>query len=276
MARMAITLIWLAGFYGAFCALAFFFQTALIFPGTFTDAGAYKKFAQQEIALEHDGVRLQGWHFHNTDIEQDTLVIYFGGNGEDVVYMLPRLQKLGVANVFAFNYRGYGLSEGSPSQTALYVDALAIYDQVAAPHIDEQTRVVVIGRSLGSAVAGQLVNQRPSHGLILLTPLRSATHSGQTALPFLPVRWLIRHPLDLYSEADKIAVPVLMIVADGDTVISPRDSLETYAAITSPKQLVQLPEVGHNNLFSDADAFTAMQRFVRELERGQEPEGESL
>lgn len=262
---------WILGLiavYALVCAAVYVFQAALIFPGTGNAASADKAHAHNEISLTREGIKLQGWHLSASDLagshsaNKKTVMIYFGGNAENLASSLSLLQSFGASDVYTFNYRGYGQSEGSPTQHALYADALAIYDFVAARHTAESTRFVIVGRSLGSAVAGQLANQRPTHGLVLLTPLKSAAHSGQRAFPFLPVRWLIRHPLDLYAETKAFSFPVLMLIAEGDQVIPPADSQATFDAITSIKQLVRVEGVGHNNLFSNPKALIAVQNFM--------------
>jgi pimeloyl-ACP methyl ester carboxylesterase len=249
-------------FYLVFCALAFLFQTRLIFPRAQAQASLYTTYAPQQITLQRDNVLLQGWQLENPAAPHDMVLLYFGGNAEDVISMLPTLKKIGARFIYTFNYRGYGFSEGSPSQAALYEDALAIYDHIARQHNLDQTQVLVMGRSLGSAVAGYLATQRKTDKLVLLTPLKSATQNGQRMLPLVPVRWLIQHPFDLKAHAAQFTSPVLMLIGDADVVIPPRDSRETYAAITTPKRLVDLPGVGHNNLFDNPNALKAIHEFI--------------
>ena len=265
MVRLFTWICWLLAFYAVICAAVYFFQRALIFPGASNSDDVYLRSSPYEIWLTQDGNKLQGWYLANSAATNQTVILYFGGNAEDVVGMLPTLQKFGAAHVYTFNYRGYGKSEGAPSQAALYGDALAIYDHIATRHNTGKTRFVIIGRSLGSAVAGQLANRRTTHRLALLTPLKSAAHSGQRAYPFLPVRWLIRHPLDLYSEAAHFTFPVVMLIAEHDRVIPPADSQATFDAIASPKQLVNIASVGHNDLFSNPNALSAIQNFIAQI-----------
>lgn len=254
--------------YALVCLAVYLFQAALIFPGTGNVTSADKAHAHNEISLTREDIKLQGWHLsgshlqNNRSTNKQTVMIYFGGNAEHLASSLSLLQSFGATDVYTFNYRGYGQSEGSPTQHALYADALAIYDFVAARHPDESTQFIIVGRSLGSAVAGQLANRRTAHGLVLLTPLKSAAHSGQRAFPFLPVHWLIRHPLDLYAEAKTFSFPVLMLIAEGDQVIPPADSQATFDAINTDKQLVRIEGVGHNNLFSNPKALAAVQDFM--------------
>lgn len=264
MARWRTWLCTLLVIYLALCGAVYLFQAALIFPGARASAGVDYRNAADEISLANEDVQLIGWHKENPEASNSTVIIYFGGNAEDVSWMQDTLKKMGAAHSYAFNYRGYGRSTGKPSQAALYSDALAIYDQVASNHPDPQTRFVIIGRSLGSAVAGHLANQRPTHALILLTPLKSLVDNSQRALPFLPVRWMLRHPLDLHSEAAHFSFPVLVVIAAQDQVIPPADSQATYDNIRSPKQVITIADVGHNDLFSNPAALIAVQQFLAE------------
>lgn len=261
--RMSTLLLGILFGYIVLCAIAWFYQGKLIFPGSQQLTSLYNNFEAQQLALVHDGVTLQGWHLENTNVDNAHVLIYFGGNAEDVAGMLPLLDKLPIRHIYTFNYRGYGLSNGLPSQTGFYTDALAIYDRAAALHTDGNSRFFVMGRSLGSAVSGYLATRRPLQGLILLAPLKSALQNGQRTLPFVPVRWLMKHPFDLQGIAADIQAPTLMLIANNDAVIPTADSLETWQSLTGPKELVRLEEVGHNNLFDNPATFTAVERFLR-------------
>src|SRR5690554_2043271 len=263
MRLMLTTILWLGLLYLALCAAAWSYQSRLIFPGAKAGSAHYQTYAEQQIQLQRDGVKLEGWAVTNPEIsaDEDTVLIYYGGNGEDVVTMLPKLEKFGAASIYAFNYRGYGNSEGRATQESLFEDALAIHDYVSAQH-SHHARIVIVGRSLGTAVAGYLATQRDIHGLILLTPLRSAIANGQRMLPFLPVKYLISHPFDLTSMAKDFTCPVLVLIAEADTVIPPNDSQQTYYAITSPKHLVKLPGVGHGNVFDNPNALKSVREFL--------------
>lgn len=264
MRLMLTTILWLVLIYLAFCAAAWSYQHRLVFPGAKAGSSHYQAYSEQQILLQRDDVKLEGWALGDAENPADgdaLILIYFGGNGEDVVTMLPKLEKFGVAKTYAFNYRGYGNSEGKASQELLFDDALAIYDHINAQH-SGNARIVIVGRSLGTAVAGYLATQRDIHGLILLTPLSSAIANGQRMLPFLPIKYLIRHPFDLKTLAKDFTCPVLVLIAEADTIIPPTDSQQTYDAITSPKHLVKLPGVGHGNVFDNPNALKAVRQFL--------------
>lgn len=248
--------------YLALCALAFCWQTRLVFPRATATEAAYGQYAAHQISLSQEFILLNGWRLENPTAQKEVILLYFGGNAEDVIDLLPTLQDIGARYTYAYNYRGYGRSQGAPSQAALYADALAIYDELRRHHDLTTATVVVMGRSLGSAVAGYLASQRPVDRLVLLTPLKSALENGRRRFPILPVRWLLRHSFELELHARTISCPVLMLIGTADLVIPPADSLATYAAIRGPKELLELPGIGHNNVFDDPKALPAVREFV--------------
>lgn len=262
--RMSTILLGLILCYLLLCAVAWCYQGKLIFPGSQPLTSQYRHFADRELTLVQDDVNLQGWHLENPAANHSHVLLYFGGNAEDVAGMLPILSQLPIRHIYTFNYRSYGLSDGLPSQTGFYADALAIYNHAASLHPGENVRFFVMGRSLGSAVAGYLASQKPVQGVLLLAPLKSALQNGQRTLPFVPVKWLMKHPFDLQGIAHHISAPTLMLIANNDRVIPVADSLETWQSLGGEKELIRLENVGHNNLFDNPATFEAVKRFLQQ------------
>ena len=122
--------------------------------------------AQTDFGIARNGVMLNGWL---VNIGQPGAVLYFGGNAERIEDRRKEFARLFPhASTYLVPYRGYGASEGTPTEADILEDALAIYDQVQARQ--PQARVVVIGRSLGSAVASYVASKRPVSKLVLVTP----------------------------------------------------------------------------------------------------------
>jgi pimeloyl-ACP methyl ester carboxylesterase len=207
-----------------------------------------------------DGTRVHAWHLK----AGPALVLYFGGNAEEVSWMLEvaRAETPGVSWLLA-DYRGYGLSAGSPSQKALVHDALALYDRAAAlPGVDAK-RIHLLGRSLGSGVAVALAAERPVAGLMLVTPFDSLLAVAQRYYWFLPVRWMLRHPFDSIALAPRLDTPLLCLIAEHDEVIPPEHAERLFASWRGPKRKVLLPGVGHNTV-DDAQRFwPAIREFLK-------------
>ena len=124
----------------------------------------------QEIFLRtEDGTKLHAWHVGASG----PLVLYFGGNAEEVSWMIEGSASAHGVAWLLMDYRGYGASEGAPSERALVADAKTLYDNAAKlPGVDPK-RIYAFGRSLGSGVAVALAAQRPLAGVILATPFDS-------------------------------------------------------------------------------------------------------
>src|SRR5207245_8215813 len=110
------------------------------------------------------------------------------------------------------DYRGYGSSEGSPSEAALTSDGLAWYDYATSEL--KADKVFLFGRSLGSGVAVQLAAERPLAGVILVAPFDSLVEVVRYHYPYLPVDWMLKHRIDSSGRGPKIAVPLLCLVAE--------------------------------------------------------------
>ena len=185
-----------------------------------------------------DGTRLHAWH-----VKGDPLILYFGGNAEEVSWMLDDAARRapGVGWLLV-DYRGYGSSEGSASEKALVADALQWYD-----HFKGAERIYVFGRSLGSGVAVQLAAQRPVAGVILVAPFDSLVEVGKRLYPFLPVGWMLKHRFDSAALAPKLKAPLLCIVASHDEIVPAEHANRLYDAWGGPKQWIGLDGAGHNS-----------------------------
>ena len=195
------------------------------------------------ILMRRPDATLRGWVLQPG---QKHALIYFGGNAEDVSRNLPEFaEAFPDYAVYLLNYRGFGGSGGSPSETAIAEDALALFDQVYASH----PQVAVVGRSLGSGVAVRLASQRPVQQLILVTPYNSLEEIAARQYPWVPVKWLLKERFESGKYAAHIRVPTLLLAASDDEVI-PRAStqhlLENFPQGVAVLRVV--PDSGHNSI----------------------------
>jgi pimeloyl-ACP methyl ester carboxylesterase len=143
------------------------------------------------------------------------------------------------------NYRGYGGSTGSPSEGALFSDAVALYDEVADTHKE----VIVMGRSLGTGVAVYLAESRPVKALILVTPYESMVALARHYYPFLPVNPLLKDRYESHRRAPRIEVPILALMAERDEVIPAKISSGLVAAFNpGTVEEVVIEGAGHNTI----------------------------
>jgi len=250
----------------AFPLLMYFMQDQLLFlPQPLTEARRAqigKQFAGvQEIVLEADGHKLQAWHVKGAPGKP--LVVYFGGNAEDVSWMIEdaRSRVPGVGWLLV-SYRGYGGSEGSPSEETITADALRWYDH-AVKELGA-TRVIAFGRSLGSGAAVFLASERKVSALVLVSPFDSLVEVAKHHYPYLPVRLMLRHPFESVALAPKLAMPLLCLAAERDSVIPAAHARRLYEAWGGPKQWILLDGAGHNSTDGAAAFWPSIAAFLEQ------------
>jgi pimeloyl-ACP methyl ester carboxylesterase len=213
--------------------------------------------------LAADGARLRGWVVKGADARAPA-VIYFGGNAEEISWTLADAHWPSQWTIVGLNYRGYGASEGTPGERALTADALAIYDAVTRREDVDPRRIVVFGRSLGTAIAVHLAAERTVAGAVLVSPYDSLTEIGKRHYPWLPVSWLLRHRFDALADAMRSRMPLLAIVGGADSIIPPERSRALFDAWAGPKTWQAVPGADHNDLGSDDVFWPSVARFLAE------------
>ncbi|MBD3161859.1 MAG: alpha/beta fold hydrolase [Candidatus Eisenbacteria bacterium] len=227
--------------YALLCLLAFAFQSRLVFfpdrelTATPRDAGL----DYEDISfLAQDGVRLHGWMIPGPD--GGPLVLLLHGNAGNVSHRLGiirLLHDLG-ASVFIFDYRGYGRSEGTPSEQGTYRDAEGAWRLLTERENVRPSRIVLFGRSLGSAVAIDLASSRTPAGLILEGSFPSLVAVGRKAYPYLPVGLLARIRYDSARKIPGIGSPKLFLHAQDDDVVPIALGRRLFDAAAEPKEFV--------------------------------------
>ena len=244
--------------------LAFVLQERLIFhPRPLSEAArqdirARNPEGQNVFATAADGTRVHAWHIAGPS--DAPLVIYFGGNAEEVSWMLGAAKVAPKVGWLLVDYRGYGGSEGSPSEEALAADALLWYDRFS-PQVK---KVFLFGRSLGSGVAVRLAAERKVDAVILVTPFDSMVAVGRRHYPFLPVDWLLRHRFDSLSRAPQMTAPLLCVVAMRDSIIPPEHAKLLFDAWAGPKRWLPLKESEHNDIDGHPDYWPNITAFLNE------------
>ncbi|MGH8627417.1 MAG: alpha/beta hydrolase [Gammaproteobacteria bacterium] len=222
----------------------------------------------EELTLwTEDGFLLHGWFLKTEGEGRAPALIYFGGNAEEVSWMLSEARRFPGWSLVLVNYRGYGLSQGKPSERALLSDGLLIYDSIAkSPEVDPN-RIVVFGRSLGSGLAVYLAKQRKVTAVALVSPFDSVTSLARRSLPFVPVGLLLKHPFDSLSLAPSIETPMLTVVAGADTIIPPKHSRRLFEAWAGPKTFRVVEGADHNDIQAWEDYWQGIARFLLETVR---------
>ncbi len=215
----------------------------------------------QHVGLEYtdihpvtaDRIRLHGWHMpHSNNAPRNPVWLILHGNGGNISVRLDQYKEIHrrhAAAIIAFDYRGYGQSEGQPSETGLYADALAAYEYTRKLYPDE--KIIVFGRSMGGAVASQLASVVAPAALILEASISSMPEIIKERAP-----WLRYFPLGLISSASFKTtkyvsggtVPKLIFHGDSDQTVSYRHSERIFEAASYPKQLKIIANGNHDGL----------------------------
>ncbi len=215
--------------------------------------------AESVFLTAADGARIHAWHLK----AGPTLVLYFGGNAEEVSWMLEvaRAETPGMSWLL-MDYRGYGQSEGSPSEKALIADALALYDHAAKlPGVDPN-RIYAFGRSLGSGPAVALAAERPLAGLVLATPFDSLAAVAGRYYWYLPVDWMLKHRFDSIALAPRLKTPLLCLIAERDEVIPAVHAERLCAAWGGPARKAVLAAAGHNTTDAHPMFWSSIREFL--------------
>jgi uncharacterized protein len=211
----------------------------------------------QVLEIATRGAVLKVWQIPD---DGDRAILYFGGNAEDVVWNIePFTAAFPNSAVYLVNYRGYGGSTGLPTESALLEDAEIVFDWVRARH----SRVAVIGASLGSGVAVHLAAARDVTKLALVTPYDSVARVAQRHFPIVPVAWMLKDTFDSFAKAPRVRAPVLVLLAERDSVI-PRTHSERLVGAFARGQ-VEVREVAgtdHNSIATAPEYFRTLTAFL--------------
>ncbi len=216
-----------------------------------------------------DGTKLFGWYVQSS--ASSPVLLWCHGNAGNIIHRLENLAELyriGLS-VFIFDYRGYGRSEGKPSEEGLYQDALAAYSYLVDRRGVRPERLVLFGRSLGASVAGEIASRKPAAGLILESPFPSIAAMARAHYGGLPMHWLLSGRFPLSERLARVTMPVLVIHGDYDTIVPIELGREVFAAAREPKSFYVIEGADHNNTYHVGGRayFQRLARFIEEVTR---------
>jgi fermentation-respiration switch protein FrsA (DUF1100 family) len=224
--------------YAAICLLAYLVSDRMIF---LPPLATYRDGAETLSLTTADGVRISAVHLVNQHAV--FTILYSHGNAEDLGLVAPflaRLREWGFA-VFAYDYRGYGTSQGTPSERGAYLDVEAAYAHLTQTLGVPPGRIIAYGRSVGSGPAVDLAARRPVAGLVVesafVTAFRVMTH-----VPLLP--------FDKFRNVDKIervSCPVLVMHGVQDDIVPISHGRRLFEAAREPKRFLWVEGAGHND-----------------------------
>lgn len=218
----------------------------------------------ENITLETaDGLKLFGWFIPSQ--EDRSVVLFCHGNAGNISHRLASIQifhRLGL-NVFIFDYRGYGLSEGNITEAGIYRDAEAAWHYLVEERKFAPERVIIFGRSLGGAVASWLARQTKPGALILESSFTSLAAMARSAYPYLPAKLILRPKFNTAGNLDRISCPTLIIHSRQDEIIPFSHGVNLFAIAKGPKEFLEI-NGGHNEGFiTSGEGYTAgMKKFL--------------
>lgn len=223
---------------------------------------------EEAMFTASDGTRLHGWFFPAPAqaSQPARAILVCHGNGGNISHRLgtaKSLHQLGVA-VLLFDYRGYGRSEGRPSEGGTYQDGQAAHAWLTARGFPAGA-IVVLGESLGGGIASELALREKVAGLVLQSTFTSIPDIGHELFPWLPVRTMASIRYDTHHKLPRIAVPVLVLHSRGDTLIGFHHAERNLAAAREPKSFAEL-DGNHNDPVWEEPAYAkALSRFLQAL-----------
>ncbi|MFC1514453.1 alpha/beta hydrolase [Candidatus Omnitrophota bacterium] len=213
-----------------------------------------------------DGLRLHGWFIPHSQAVYTFLFLH--GNAGNVSHRLEIIRILHELNlnVFIVDYRGYGKSEGVPSEQGLYQDVRAAYDHLLNVRTISADTIVIYGRSLGGNVGVDLASKVRAAALISDSGFSSARDMAGVIFPLVPAHWFIRSKFDALSKIKKITCPKLIIHSRDDEMIPLRLGRKLFNNAPEPKTFLELTGSHNDSLFSDRQGYSAaLERFLEGL-----------
>lgn len=239
--------------YLAMVLLVYSFQSRLVY---FPEAVQQIRNTPQAIGLDYTSVNiatsddetLHGWWVSAPDAKGT--VLFFHGNAGNISHRLDYLtmfKRLGY-NTLLFDYRGYGQSSGTPSESGTYLDAQAAWRYLVETQRIAPAQIVLFGESLGGAVAAWLAAREKPGMLVLASTFTSVPDLAAEIYPFLPVRWINRFQYNTLESLHSVTCPVFIAHSPQDEIIPFEHSQQLLQAAPEPKQFLTL-EGGHNTGF---------------------------
>lgn len=202
-----------------------------------------------------DNLSLEGWYIPAPNAR--FTVLFCHGKGGNMTHRLDTISffyELGL-NCFIFDYRGYGNSQGRPSEEGTYLDAAAAYKWLSQRKNIKPENVVLFGRSLGGSIAAQLASKISARGLVLESSFTSYVDVGRKFYPYMPVRWFATFSYKTVDYLSKIKCPVMIVHSRNDEVVPFELGLRLYDAANEPKEFIEIFGTHNDGFLHSGDIY---------------------
>lgn len=223
-----------------------------------TDPARWGLASGKEVRFQAaDGTSLHGWWIPAPRAARACgTVILFHGRSANITTragIAAWLSGLGY-NSLLFDYRGYGASAGRPSETGLYLDGFAAYRYVREVRREQPGRIVLLGQSMGTAIAAEVAVRRPAAGLVLVSPFTDVPALVRARLPGAPESWpdWQRNRFETKRKMARVSMPVVVAATRADEQVPYRSSREVFEAALVPKHWIELPDLRHEGFLRSA------------------------
>ncbi|MDE2059120.1 MAG: alpha/beta hydrolase [candidate division NC10 bacterium] len=197
-----------------------------------------------------DGLRLNGWWIPGTG--SPLTILWFHGNAGNISHRLDNIKlrhDLLGANIFIFDYREYGRSEGRASEEGTYRDGDSAIRYLRGRGDIDSTKIVFLGESLGSAVAVEMATRHGCAALILESPFLSIPEMAKVSFPLLPIGSFLQTKYDTLSKIGQIRAPLLIVHGENDEIVPFRHGRRLFEAAREPKAFYGIKGAHHNDLY---------------------------
>ena len=212
-----------------------------------------------------DGVKLHGWYVPSKG--SSATLLWFHGNAGNITHRLDNIEMLKPLNlnIFIFDYRGYGKSEGEPNEEGIYLDSQAAYDWLVDVKKTLPQDIILFGRSLGGICAIEIATKNPVAGIILESVFSSAEKMARNIFPVLPLGWAIKSKFDAVGKVPSLKIPKLFLHGTQDEIVPYKMGRELFSAALEPKLFYDIEGGGHNDTFlvGGVKYFTAIDEFIK-------------
>jgi fermentation-respiration switch protein FrsA (DUF1100 family) len=201
-----------------------------------------------------DGQKLHGWWIGRP--KAAGTVLYCHGSSGSIAHRVGVFRELSAArmNVFAFDYRGYGQSTGTPNERGLYTDARAAYDHLVGPLGRSPEEIILFGHSLGGAVAIDAALDRSVAGLVVESSFTDIKDMARTLHPQIPLHLIARNGFRSIEKVGELTLPKLFIHGTDDETVPFEIGRRLYEAAAEPKELYVVEGAGHNDVHQQGGA----------------------
>lgn len=239
-------------------------RASMFFPERFP-SGDWQNGGEDHFITTPDGVRLHGWLFRARDASSP-LMIWFHGNAGNITSRAPIAAALAArgVSVLVFDWRGYGKSEGRPTEPGLYVDALAVYDYATTKLGAKRESIALYGESLGGPFTAWVALKRGARCVIIENSFPSLRELGNALYAPIPLGWTAPRAMDSMRWLNEAKLPVLVMHGKQDQIIPYRLGQSLFDGLRVPKEMLTSESAGHCEIaFAESERYySTVTRFI--------------